>query len=214
MRLIFITLAGLFLIIPISCSKLRYKGADVKHYDREDNPRGQSKFVDLEDIKDIDYKEILKSTKTAFKCKDYESGAGSFRISSALGVKIFEKMENCISKAIDKSVGKLCEQERKLDELEDKHEGDEDALEQIEEARYELENVKLEAVDNLLIVADELDELHEKLDEEIDDVKESWLRSMFRLFSNSEVGGFTRLLENKATRLCGYNIFKKDEDDD
>ena len=193
------------LFIP-SCGQFNLSG------DR--NGRGGDDRDDDLDLDPINGAEISNALSDMKNCAEYEGGHNPFRLFNVLGEAV-EQLENCISKAMDKSIGRICAEEKKLDKLAKKHRNNDAAMEQIEEYRDSLAYLKEDTVDQILVIADIFDEVEYKLGDKIDEKFDSdtlidiLLGGTARLAVSSEVGGFTRFFEFKARTLCGYNIFEK-----
>ena len=193
------------LFIP-SCGQFNLSG------DRRDRGGDRDDDFDLDPISGAEISDALNDMKN---CAEYEGGHHPFRIFNVFG-KAVEQLENCISKAMDRSIGRICAEEKKLDKLEKRHRNNDDAMEQIEEYRDNLEYLKEDTVDQILVIADIFDEVEYKLGDKIDEKFDSdtlvdiLLGGTARLIVSSEVGGFTRFFEFKARTLCGYNIFNDD----
>ena len=188
------------------------------------------------DINNGYYEEIYKTLGDTQNCLDYEGGYNSFRLSSAFGDTPFSDIENCLSLALEKSVGVICEQEKILKGLirSPFFSFTPEALDQIEEVEGSLDLLKESVVDQLYAIADIFDEM-ELLDDLADEIGERLstgtgnslarlideeldtdngvVRSISKMFVRSEVGGFTKFFEHKAKALCGYNIFASSDDD-
>ena len=191
------------------CGELNFSGG------KKDRDRRGGEDLDL----DFDPKEIYKALGDTQNCSEYEGGYNSFRLSSAFGDTPFSDMENCLSLALDKSVGVICKQEKKLKALKRKHKNDDDALDQIEEAESNLEYLKEDVVDQLYTMADIFDAVELDLEDEIDEAFDNdnsghiLAGGFLKMLVRSEVGGFTKFFEHKAKALCGYNIFASSDDD-
>ena len=193
-------------ILCSSCSKFQFPGNFFDDDSGKTRRGGNQGQVDFGDVEDIDFEGIIEASKDVKleKCVNYNGGALSL-----FGKGLLDPIKNCLSKYLDKSVGKICEKEELLDELEDQYSDNDEALEEIDAMRVELEEIKFEVTDNLLIAADEMDALHADIEDNIDEIGESFIRSALRTFTNSEIGGFTRFFERKAFNLCGYAILEK-----
>ena len=199
------------LLFTPSCGKLNLSG------DRRDGGGDDDDF-DLDKIKVDDISDALKDMKN---CAEYDGGNNAFRIFNIFGEAI-EQLENCISKSMDKSIGRICAEEKRLKKLKKRYRNNDEALEQIEEYEDNLEYLKEDVIDQIYIIADIFDEVDVKLGDKIDDKFDSdslgdiFLGGLARLLVTSEVGGFTRFFEFKAQTLCGYNVFdeRSDRDDD
>ena len=125
-----------------------------------------------------------------------------------LNVSFVEQFENCLSQGIDKSLGAICAEEKKLDSLETKYQSNEEALAQISEYREHLEHLEEEAMDQLYIIADTIYEVEKDLEDTIEEVFDSGHiidvlgRGFGRVAVFSEVGGFSRFFDRKIRTLC------------
>lgn len=197
------------LLFTPSCGKFNLSG------DRRDRGGDDDDF-DLDKINREDINDALKDMKN---CAEYDGGHNAFRIFNVFGETI-EQLENCISKAMDKSIGKICLEEKRLKKLKKRHRNNDEALEQIEEYEDTLEYLKEDAIDQIYIIADIFDEVDIELGDKIDDEFDSdsigdiFFGGLARLLVTSEVGGFTRFFEFKAQTLCGYNVFEEQRDRD
>jgi len=156
--------------------------------------------------------EFTQALENMKNCAGYDGGHNPFRLFNVFGDAI-KQLENCLSKAMDRSIGRICADERQLGILEKAHESDAVVMAQIEEYRDVLDPLKEGAVDQIYMVADMFDEvsynLEDKIEEEFnsDSMNDVLLGGVVKLLVNEEIGGFTRFFEFKAQTLCGYNVF-------
>ena len=162
----------------------------------------------------INEKEIRDALTSMSNCTEYTHGQNTFRIFNIFGAAM-EQLENCISKALDKSIGTICIEEKRLNKLEKKHKNDDDALSQIDDYRDQLEYLKEDIADQLYSIADIFDELDIKLKEKVDEnvdldhILGPLAESFWYLVIESEVGGFRKFFEIRANRLCGYDVLSR-----
>ncbi|MCY4512961.1 MAG: hypothetical protein OXB86_04665 [Bdellovibrionales bacterium] len=196
------------LFIP-SCGKLSLDG------DRPRDRGGRDDDLRLNQINKGDINDALSDLKN---CAEYEGGPNTFRIFNLFG-DVVKQIENCISKAMDSSIGRICEEEKKLDELERRHRNNDRAMDQIDEYRDSLEYLKADAIDQIYVIVDIFDDIEIRLEDEADkefhsdSMRDILLGGAARLLITSEVGGWTRFFEAQAQTLCGYNVFDDAEDD-
>ena len=148
-------------------------------------------------------------------CREYNGGGFSI-----LGdVSPFQWAQNCIAYQIDKSLAPICEEERDVREALRDCEGrcSDEEIEIWEEHLSAIEDQKYEIADGIYAMADESsnisDELHDKVDS-----SEKWggsSRPIKRIFGSalnmlidSEVGGFTRVLDSRARMACRGTNFE------
>ena len=199
---VFLLITGV-LLTP-ACGRLSLSG------DKKPGKAGDDDF----ELDKIDEDEIRNALKSMKNCAEYEHGNNSFRIFNVFG-PFMEQLENCMSKALDKSIGRICIEEKRLNKLEKKHKNNEDALAQIDDYRDQLEYLKEDVVDQLYSIADIFDEIDFKLEDKIDDefdddtIGDILFGGLGKLLVRSEVGGFTKFFEFRANTLCGYNVLSK-----
>ena len=178
----------------------------------------------LNEIEMLDPTDIWNALNDMSSCAEYEGGYHAFRIiNTSIGFQgLVNKVENCLSIRLDRSIGAICLEEQRLDELERKHRNDDDeALDQIDGYRANLEDIKAEVEDQLYTIADLVYEFEKELEDVVEDSCDDWLGSGWddlctgfgRVAITSEVGGFRRFFEIKARNLCGYNPFEKADKD-
>ena len=214
----FITLI-IFITFLSSCNKFHFNSGGFSDSQKNNDPaEGQTRFLDIKEIEDLDFSEIAKKAKGKnffTKCSSYDEGPNSFRLSNLLPSQPFKKLENCFSKAINESVGELCRQEKILNDLEDEYSNDEEALYKIEEARYQLDDTKEEVIDHIYTIADSMDEIHEKVDDNIEEnVNDDLLQGFLNLLTNTELGGFTSFFERTANSLCNFDVISQHKNRD
>ena len=196
------------LFIP-SCGKLSLDG------DSPRDGRDRDKDFDLDKINKDDINDALSGLKN---CAEYDKGPNVFRIANIFG-DVVKQLENCISKAMDGSIGRICAEEKKLDELERRHRNNDRVLDQIDEYRDSLEYLKEDTINQILTIADIFADFEIRLEDAAekkwhsDSLRHSLKRGFAGLLITSEVGGWTRFFETKAYTLCGYNIFDEEEND-
>ena len=202
--MIFLLITGV-LLAP-ACGQLNLSG------DKKNNRKGDDDF----ELDRINEKEIRDALTSMSNCAEYEHGQNTFRIFNIFG-SAMEQLENCISKALDKSIGRICVEEKKLNQLEKKYKNNDDALSQIDDYRDHLEYLKEDIATQLYDIADIFDEMDIRLEEEIDDridydhILGPLAGGLGKLLIRSEVGGFTKFFEFRAERLCGYNVLSRSE---
>ena len=152
----------------------------------------------------------LRSDISMKNCGNYDPGTKIFRLSTAFleDDSPIEKIENCLGKAMDKSLKPICDEERNLKNA--LKEGQHDSvttLEEIEGQLAYLEEVKYEYAQDFYDYADGFDDLHESFQKSVDNVfKEKWLRTGVDMLFSREIRSFSDLVARKARRLCGSSL--------
>ena len=158
--------------------------------------------------------QVLENMKN---CAEYEGHQSSFRIFSIFGDSI-KQLENCLSQNMDRSIGRICSDEKQLGKLEKTYGNNAVVMAQIEEYRETLDPLKEGAVDQIYMIVDIFDEYDAKMKDTIaeefssDSMNDTFLGGLANLLVTQEIGGFARFFEFKAQTLCGYNVFT-DRDD-
>ena len=197
----------------LSCSKFDFDDGDKRSGDDSDRGRGTSRFD-----RDVLPFEELKPDLFAKNCGGYQSDAKSFRFSEAVlkdKYNYFKKAENCLLWAMDRSLKPICDEERILkEELKEGRYSNEDN-EEIEERLESLEEFKYEYSDTFYEIADNTDETYEIIKGVVDDkVTDPVPNLLIDVFWTREFRGFGDAIARRARKLCGYNLRKRDREDD
>ena len=196
----------------LSCSKFDFDNGDKRP--RDDSDRGTSRFD-----RDVLPFEELKPDLFTKNCSGYQSDIRSFRFSDILfgseKNNPFRSAENCLLQAMDRSLKPICDEERILkEELKKGRYSDEDR-EEIEERLESLEEFKYEYADNFYEIADSTDEAYDIVKDDVDDkVTDPLTNLVVDMFWTREFRGFGDAIARRARRLCGYNLRKRDKEDD
>ena len=157
--------------------------------------------------------QVLENMKN---CAEYDGGHSAFRVFNVFGETI-KQLESCLSQNMDRSIGRICSDEKQLGKLEKTYGNNAVVMAQIEEYRETLDPLKEEAVDQIYMIADTFDEVDVKLGDKIDDefdsdsLTDTFLGGLANLLVTQEIGGFSRFFEFKMQTLCGYS-FTTDSD--
>lgn len=172
------------------------------------------------DLTPIHGEDISAALSDMSNCAEYESYNPFRFISTVINLRnIVIKVENCISKGLDRSVAIICLEEQKLKEMKRRYRDNDEALDQIDEYEAYLENVKAEVENQLYEIADRIYDLERKIERHVERRFDSdsffdFLGETLGIMTvDSEVGGFRRLIEHKARNLCGYKFFSSRRDD-
>ena len=197
----------------LSCSKFNF-GDDDKRYKDPDGKRGTSRFD-----RDVLPFEELKPDLFTKNCSGYQSDVRSFRFSDILfgseKNNPFRNAENCLLRAMDRSLKPVCNEEKILkEELKEGNYSDED-IEEIEERLESLEEFKYEYADNFYEIADNTDEAYDIIQDGVDDkVTDGITNLLVDMFVSREVRSYGDVIALRARKLCGSNLRKRDREDD
>ena len=153
-------------------------------------------------------------------CSEYKSGISSLSFSNTFtkgGDKNpFQKLENCILKAMDTGLKPVCDKEKELKALQEEYKNDskvlaliEEDLVQVEEIKYEYADIFYETID----VCDEfVDDIEDELDKEVDKritdkVTHGAINLLRRLAGpETEIRAFCRTVASRISQFCGSSL--------
>lgn len=188
------------LIALFSCSKFNYQGGDK---DPED--RGKDKY-------DRPVKEFEEPDISMKNCKEYKSNVTSFRCSDVVfgggNNNVFRHLENCILKAMDKSLKPVCDEEKELEGLREEYKHDEEALEEIEEDLAYIEDMKYDFADVFYEFVDGIDEIGDEVEYEVDRrITDPITNTLIQICGPTrEVRSYSDVIARRARKLCGSSL--------
>ena len=209
MKTIILLFCAIFLLN--SCKPLSLDDEDGRDRDFEVDPAKGKENFSLPDLTDISAEEIVNKSMSG-NCGDYRN-ASSFSI---FGDKSpFKKAQNCLAKALDESLGPLCEDEKKAKQLLRiyEKERDEVAVQEVEEYLNDLEEIKYDTAEEIYYMADgfyeQCEEWDNEWEDEIDEAKEKdrrWYNKLLKragkMVVSTECQGFRRIADSRGRNPC------------
>ena len=188
---------------------------------RRDRGRGETDFdpgdiddINLDEIKNIDKKELLKN------CHNYNC-TSSINFSLFGDASPARAAQNCMCKVMDEGLKPLCKKEKQLEKLADRRRGDDDAMEEIEIMQEELEIMKDDISDVFYSMADTSDDFHADIDDEIDEMYDDADSTLEKLIANGlglvakdQFGSTTRFAERRGRNICLGNFFSNEDEEE